>query len=352
MTTLFKIQPVIMSGGSGTRLWPMSRIIKPKQFLPLVTDETLFQETALRLQDENYSPPVVICGESHIPLVETQLAALNITPAAIITEPMPRNTAAVAAVASAWTQKHNKGALVLLTPADHHIANPAGFRASVSLGAPAAQTGSIVTFGIHPTEPHTGFGYIENSTEISPSVFRVSAFKEKPDHKTAQTYIKSGNYHWNAGIFLFGADAMMTELTGYAEDIAKHASNALNTSRSSGNVITLNREAFSQCPSDSIDYAVMEQTAHAAVVAPVDVGWNDIGSWTAIETDTDRSQISTIDCTNTTIRTSGPMVAAIGVKDMIVVATDDAVLIAPKARAQDVKSIISDLKSRERDDLL
>lgn len=341
-----------MSGGSGTRLWPMSRVAKPKQFLPLVTDETLFQETAKRFRCENYAAPLVICGEAHVSLVKSQLAAINMAPAAIITEPMPRNTAAVAAAASVWTQQNNPGALVLLMPADHHIADPIGFRAAIANGATAAKKDAIVTFGIHPTEPHTGFGYIESAEPLSPSVFRVNAFKEKPDQETAKAYIRSGNYHWNAGIFLFDATVMRAELDRYAPDIAKFAALALTTATPTADAIMLEPEAFSQCPSDSIDYAVMERTDTAVVVAPVDVGWNDIGAWTALASAPDDPQTTMIDCADTIVKTAGPAVAAIGVEDLIIIATDDAILVTKKSRAQDVKSVIADLKMKNRQDLL
>ena len=347
-----KIQPAIMSGGAGTRLWPMSRAAKPKQFLPLVSDLSLFQETALRLTGDDFCDPIVICGKAHISIVKEQLSAIDISPAAIITEPMARNTAAVASVASAWTKENNEGALILLTPADHHIAKPKKFQASVAVGAGAARNGSIVTFGIHPTEAHTGFGYIEQGATLDQSVYAVAAFKEKPDAATAQHYIESGRYHWNAGIFLFGADAMLNELNSFAPEIATATQDALAKSTTASSVVSLDATAFAACPSDSIDYAVMEKTSHAAVIAPVDVGWSDIGSWTAIAPMPSGQNQTLVDCNNITIRTDGPFVGAVGLEDMVIVATKDAVLVAPKSRAQEVKTIVEDLKARDRKDLL
>ena len=346
-----RIQPVIMSGGAGTRLWPFSRQAKPKQFQSLVGDVTLFQEAVLRLAGEDYAAPLIICGAGHLDHVERQLAEIDIEPTAIVIEPAPRNTAAVAAVAAAWTEKQNSEALVLLTPADHHIEDPAGFREAVAAGAVAAADGSIVTFGVKPTEPHTGFGYIEQGGDIAARVFKVAAFREKPDLETAKSYLASGRYHWNAGIFLYAPETMRRELTAFAPEIDRCTSDALARAAISGAVVRLDADAFSACPSDSVDYAVMERTDAAAVVAPVDVGWSDIGSWTAISTVDNDDKVVALDCEGSTIRTDGPLVAAIGLDDMIVVATGDAVLVAPKARAQDVKKIVEELK-RRRSDLL
>ena len=354
MSEKLRIQPVIMSGGSGTRLWPMSRKARPKQFLPLVTEETLFQETVKRLQDDSgtFAPPLVISGALHIDHINTQLKALGIAPAAIIIEPCPRNTAAVAAVAQRLDGRKQPWRQILLTPADHHIANAEKFRSDVVKGANAAASGAIVTFGIKPTEAHTGFGYIEEGAPLSEGVYKVSAFREKPDQPTAESYLQKGGYHWNAGIFLFAAEAMLSELSAFAPMIKDCCETALSRAKKDGVVLHLDEEAFSQSPSDSIDYAVMEKTDKAAVVAPVDVGWNDIGSWTAIPPQEEGPQVKMIGCQDTTILTDGPLVAAIGVDDLVIVATEDAVLVAPKSRAQDVKKIVEKLKSEGRDALL
>lgn len=354
MTTRVKIQPVIMSGGSGTRLWPMSRAARPKQFLPLMSERSLFQETAERLSgsgDVDFLPPVVIAGAAHAGLIAEQLAEIGIVAAAIIIEPIARNTAAVAAVASAWTAKHQPGALTLLAPADQHIADATVFRMSVAKGAAAAMKGAIVTFGVKPTEPHTGYGYIEAGAPISDGVAEVRAFREKPDRQTAEHYLKGGRHFWNAGIFLFAPDAMTGELAAFVPAIAREAAGALADAKTDCGVTTLDAARFSACPSDSIDYAVMEKTARAAVVGPIDAGWSDIGAWTAISGAED-ARIAAIDCENVVIRTDGPFVGVVGVSDLIVVATGDAVLVAPKSRAQDVKKIIDELKARGREDLL
>lgn len=355
MTISAAIQPVIMSGGSGTRLWPMSRAARPKQFLPLLSARSLFQETVERLSpgdDVDFLAPVIIAGEAHAGLIATQLAAIGVTPATIIIEPMARNTAAVAAVAGAWTAKHRPGALTLLAPADHHIADAAAFRASVARGARAALKGAIVTFGVKPSEPHTGFGYIEAGASIAEGVAEVAAFREKPDRQTAEHYFAGGGHFWNAGIFLFSPEAMAGELAAFAPAIAREAAAALRDALIDGALCRLDAARFASCPADSIDYAVMEKTARAAVVGPIDAGWSDIGAWTAISGGDDDARVVALDCDGVVIRTDGPFIGAIGVSDLVIVATGDAVLVAPKSRAQEVKRIIDELKARGRGDLL
>jgi mannose-1-phosphate guanylyltransferase len=346
------IQPVIMSGGAGTRLWPMSRQGRPKQFLPLAGERSLFQETAVRFSGDRFLPPLIVGGAAHLPHIESQLAAIGVEPAGIIIEPAARNTAAVAAVASAWAERVADDRLILLTPADHHVANAAAFRFAVIRGAPAAAKGAIVTFGILPTEPHTCFGYVETGATIAEGVFEVAAFREKPDRATAERYVAGGRHFWNAGVFLFSPQAMDAELHAHAPAIRKSAAQALAAASPSGARLTLDQALFAACPSDSVDYAVMEKTRRAAVVAPVDAGWSDIGSWTALGDLPNDAQVLALDCSANVIRTEGPFVAAIGVSDLIIVATGDAVLVAPKHRSQEVKRIIDNLKARKRDDLL
>lgn len=348
-----KIQPVIMSGGAGTRLWPMSRRARPKQFLPLAGEKTLFQETALRFAPgPQFEPPVVIGGAGHVDHIARQLAEIGIAPAAIVTEPCPRNTAAVAAVAAAWTAAGDPDRLILLAPADQHIADAAGFREKVVLGAKAADAGAIVTFGIRAASPHTGYGYIESGEALSPSVFKVAAFREKPDRETAGRYVAGGRHYWNAGIFLFSARAMLEEFDLHAPAIKAAALKALAAAKRDGARVDLDAAAFGACPSDSIDYAVMEKTAKAAVVGPVDVGWSDIGAWSAIGAGGDDPRVAIADAKNATVRTDGPFVGVVGVDDVVVVATADAVLVVRKDRAEDVKKIVEELKARGREDLL
>ncbi|NOX83533.1 MAG: mannose-1-phosphate guanylyltransferase/mannose-6-phosphate isomerase [Alphaproteobacteria bacterium] len=349
-----KIQPVIMSGGSGTRLWPMSRKALPKQFLKLVTDRTMFQDTVSRVcgKQDSYGDPVVICGAHHGPIVAKQLAEIAIQPADIILEPCPRNTAAVAAAAAAWVARGDEDALILLMPADHHIADGAGFRSAVALGAKAAEAGNIVTFGIAAQTPHTGYGYIETGAQLFPSVYKAAAFKEKPDRETAERYIKDGRYYWNAGIFLYRASAMRDEMARLAPEIMAAASEALEKAAPSDGALRLDEAAFSACPSDSVDYAVMEKTDKAAIVAPVDVGWTDIGSWSEVASADNSGNVICVNATNNIIRSDGPLIAAAGVEDLIIVATGDAVLVARSDNAQDVRAIVEELKKRGLQHLL
>ncbi len=350
-----KIQPVIMSGGSGTRLWPMSRASHPKQLLKLVTDKTMFQETSLRVSSRDndaYRNPVVICGGKHGAVVAEQLSEIGLEPAEIILEPCARNTAAVAAVAAAWVAREEEDALILLMPADHHITDDAEFRSAVAKGAIAAEEGYIATFGIKASTPHTGYGYIETGKRIGEGVYDVAAFKEKPGRDTAESYIKDGRHYWNAGIFLYKASAMLDELSKHAPDIKAAAIEALDKSAMCGGTLRLDEAAFSACPANSIDYAVMEKTDKAAIVAPVDVGWTDIGSWSEVATQDKSDDVICVNAANNIIRSDGPLVAAAGVDDLIIVATGDAVLVARRDNAQEVRAIVDELKKRGREDLL
>ncbi len=344
-----------MSGGSGTRLWPMSRQNRPKQFLKLVTDKSMFQETVLRVSpevDPNFEPPVVIAGAKHGPVITEEFRELDMVPGDIILEPCARNTAAVAAVASAWVARHDDDALILLMPADHHIPDGEGFRAAIAKAVKAAEDGYIAIFGIKPTRPHTGYGYIQTGEALSDSVYKAAAFREKPDRKTAEAYLADGRHYWNAGIFLFRASAMLEELKNHAPEIKSAAIAALDKSVMSGAAIRLDEDAFSPCPSNSLDYAVMEKTAKAAIVAPVDVGWTDIGSWSEVETQPQGRNVVVLGGAGNIIRTEGPLVAAAGVSDLIIIAVDDAVLVAPRDNAQAVREIVEELKKRGREDLL
>ncbi|MEQ8934303.1 MAG: mannose-1-phosphate guanylyltransferase/mannose-6-phosphate isomerase [Amphiplicatus sp.] len=346
------IQPVIMSGGAGTRLWPMSREARPKQFIALASDETLFQETARRVRPgEGFLAPLVIAGAKHAAHIAEQLGALGIAPAGIVIEPCPRNTAAVAAVAAEWVRANSPGSLARLLPADHHVADGEGFRRAVADAASVAAD-RIVTFGIKPDEPHTGFGYIECGDAIKGDVRAIAAFREKPDLETAKTYLAGGRHFWNAGVFLFNPHVMLSELALHAPQIRERALASLAAAARDGAVTLLDRAAFETCPADSVDYAVMEKTKKAAVAGPLDIGWNDIGSWSAISGGGDSGDIIAVDAKNCLIRTEGPLVGAVGVDDLVIVATGDAVLVARKDRAQDVKKIVEALRARGRTDLL
>ena len=349
-----KIQPVIMCGGSGTRLWPLSRAARPKQFLKLATDKTLFQETILRTHNggKAYGPPLIVAGARHKDIARAQLEEIGVAPADIILEPHPRNTAAVAAVAAAWTARRDKDALILMAPADHYIADAERFREAIEKGAPAAAQGHIVTFGIKPDRPHTGYGYIQLGDPLTDATFRIAAFKEKPPPETARRYLEDGGFFWNAGIFLFSAAAMLEELETLAPEIRNAAVTALDQGVARDGARLLDEPAFAACPSISIDYAVMEKTARAAVVAPVDAGWADIGSWSAVETDSQNPNVISLNCNNTVIRTDGTTVAAVGVDDLVIIAADNAVLVARRDNAEEVRAVVEELKKRGREDLL
>lgn len=355
MTTSLKIRPVIMSGGAGTRLWPLSRAARPKQFLALASVKTLFQETLERIRPDAAMPflaPLIIGAERHAALMKDQATEIGAAPAAIVCEPCPRNTAAVAAVAAVWAEGAGAGELVLLMPADHHIANPDAFRQMVMAAAPQAAAGRIVTFGVKPTRPHTGYGYIECGGRLDEAVYAVSAFREKPDAETARAYVASGRHFWNAGIFLFSPRTMLEELDRFAPAIRAGACAALKAAKIEGGIARLDAREFAACPADSLDYAIMEKTGKAAIAAPLDAGWSDIGDWPAVGRADDEANIARIDSEGALVITDGPFVGVIGADDLVVVASGGAVLVMPKSRAQEVKKIVEALKARGRMDLL
>ena len=347
------IVPVIMCGGAGTRLWPLSVAAAPKPFHAFGADVSLFQDTVRRVtpRDEaNFLPPLVICGEDHRPVVEAQLAALGVTPSAIILEPCGRNTAPVAAVAASVVAERFPGALILLLAADHQIADAAGFRRAVARGAVVAGT-RIVTFGIAPSGPETGFGYIQRGAPLAEGVESVVRFVEKPVLADAEAYLASGDYAWNGGIFLFSPTVFLAELRANRPDIAAGALAAIPAGDAT--ILYLDAAKFAACPAESIDYAVMEHTKLAAV-APCDIGWADVGSWSEVwrlgaqdgAKNVTRGQTVAIDTTGSLIWSEGPPVATVGVSDLIVVATATGVLVMPKARAQDVKAVVAALEKK------
>ena len=349
------IVPVIMCGGAGTRLWPLSVSDAPKPFHAFGSEFSLFQDTVRRVtpRDEaDFLPPMVICGEDHRPVVEAQLAALGVTPTAIVLEPCGRNTAPVATVAASLVAERFPGALILLLAADHQIADAAAFRRAVARGAAVAGT-RIVTFGIAPSGPETGYGYIQRGAPLADGVEAVVRFVEKPDLATAQSYLDSGDYAWNGGIFLYAPAVFLAELRANRPDIADGALAAIPTGAASP--VYLDAAAFAACPAESIDYAVMEKTRLAAV-APCDIGWADVGSWSEVwrlgrqdpAKNVTRGRTVVIDTTGSLIWSEGPPVATVGVSDLIVVATAAGVLVMPKARAQDVKTVVAALDEPTR----
>lgn len=339
-----KILPVIMSGGSGTRLWPLSTPQAPKQFHALATSNTMIQETALRLAGADFAAPVVICGTGHCELVSAQLGSIARDPQLVVLEPFARNTAAVAAIAAISGQAIDPDALVLLLPADHVITKPGAFATAIAKAADTARE-RIVTFGIRPTHPETGFGYIQHGAELSDGIFEIQAFLEKPNLDTATQYVAGGRHDWNAGIFLFSPRVMLEELAVLAPEVLEQSRQAYSAGIRNGARLTLDEGYFAKVPSISVDYAVMEKTKKSAVI-PCDIGWADVGGfaelWRLGEKDNAGNHAKgtsiLIDAENCLIQNhDGPPVAVIGMKDVMVISTPSGVLVCPIDRAQDVK---------------
>ena len=343
-----RIIPVILSGGSGTRLWPLSRSGKPKQLLSLTHDETMLQLTARRVADRaRFAAPLVVANAAHVEMIEAQFAQIGMTDATLILEPVGRNTAPAIALAALAAPPD---AVLLVMPSDHVIGKIDAFLAAVESALPLVMKGWLATFGIAAHAPETGYGYICAGELLAPGVNRVERFVEKPDRATAERYIAEGGYAWNGGIFLFRADALLAAFEAYAPEILAAARNAMAARHIEGRRLHPDAAAFAASPSDSIDYAVMEQAERVAVV-PVDMGWSDVGSWDALHelaADLDgnahHGEVVAIDTSGCLIRSEGPLIAAVGVKDLIVIATGDAVLILPRGSSQDVKRAVEALK--------
>jgi len=350
------IIPVILSGGSGTRLWPLSREAYPKQFLPLTGKNSLFQDTVLRPQAiPDCGAPLVICNDAHRFLVAEQLRQLEVDPFAILLEPVGRNTAPAVAGAAHLVMERDPSALMLVMPSDHILEDIEQFSRCLSAGTKAAQAGKLVTFGIVADRPESGYGYIRRNEEGGDGWYQVREFVEKPDQPTAEEYVASGQYYWNSGMFLFRADALLGELRKFRPDIDDAVSKAVTSRVTDLDFQRLGTEAFFACPSESVDYAVMEKTAEAVVV-PLDAGWNDVGAWSALWEVGERDERQNIllgdviglDVSDCYLRSEHRLLAAIGLKDVVAVETADAVLIAPKSRVQEVKEVVNRLKATRR----
>ena len=356
--------PVILSGGSGTRLWPLSREQYPKQLLPLLDDKTLLQNTVLRLQSvRDVGSSLVVCNNSHRFIVAEQLRQINQEPSGIILEPVGRNTAPAVAVAALHATRNGEDPILAIMPSDHVIRDVTAFNGAMETGVQLAQKGFLVTFGIVPDRPETGYGYIKRHAEMLeetggsdlPCAYPVEKFVEKPDQSTAQGFLESGHYTWNSGMFLFKSSVILREMESHCPDILESCRQAVLGTHVDLDFTRLDEKAFSGCRSESIDYAVMEKTDRAVVI-PLDAGWSDVGSWHALwqlglpdgDGNVLRGDAIVHDCQDTLVHSSGRLVAAVGVKNLVVVETPDAVLVADRDQAQRVKEIAEQLKTQKR----
>ena len=350
--------PVILCGGTGTRLWPLSRASYPKQYWPLggSGDETLLQQTQQRLEGiEALGAPLLICNDDHRFIVAEQMRQIGVEPGAILLEPMGRNTAPAVAVAALQATARGEDPLLLVMAADHVIRDAAHFRTAVEAGRSAAEAGRLVTFGIVPTAPETGYGYIEAAEPLQPGALTpvaIARFVEKPDRTTAEQFLTSGRFTWNSGMFLFKASAMLAELERLAPEVVSCCRAALEQDVADLDFLRLEREAFAKCPSVAIDVAVMEQTALGTVL-PLAAGWSDVGSWSALWDTADRDDDGNVlrgrviseGSKNCYLRSEHRLVVGLGVENLVVVETDDAVLIADRSQAQNVKTIVKQLEA-------
>lgn len=352
--------PVVLSGGSGSRLWPLSRAHYPKQFIPLASEQTMLQETLGRLQGLRAEAlsPLVICNEQHRFMVAEQLREMDVVAQNILLEPVGRNTAPAVALAALAAAPDD---ILLVLPADHVIENITAFHSAIELACSEAEKGALVTFGVVPMAAETGYGYIQAaSTSKSDegaglTAHNIQQFVEKPDLATAQAYVDSGDYYWNSGMFAFKASRYLEELERYQPEMLSACRAAFDGSSVDLDFTRLDEAAFSACPDDSIDYAVMEKT-DSAVVIPLDAGWSDIGSWSALwdisekdeQGNTCKGDVLAVDTHNSYLHTNGRLLATVGIKDLVVVETDDAVLVADKSRVQDVKAVVNQLQAQGR----
>jgi mannose-1-phosphate guanylyltransferase len=350
------MKPVVLAGGTGSRLWPKSRSALPKQFLALTSENTMLQDTILRLPADKLDAPVFICNEDHRFLAAEQLRVADINYDSIILEPFGRNTAPAIALAALQALKNDQDPVLLVLAADHLIENESAFHSAIEQAELLAEKGNLVTFGIVPTQAHTGYGYIKAGSSIDNTGFKVAEFVEKPDLSTAEEYVASKDYFWNSGMFMFKASVYLNELKTHQPEIFAACEKAMDAPESDMTFIRVDADEFAKCPDDSIDYAVMEKTAHACMV-PLDAGWNDVGSWSSLwETSKDKDASGNVTVgdvmltgvNNSYVNSEGRLVSVIGCDDLIVVETKDAVMVAHKDKVQDIKKVVNQLKAEKR----
>jgi len=355
------IIPVILSGGTGSRLWPLSRELYPKQLLPLVDEQTMLQNTALRTGGlDEVSEPIIVCNEEHRFMVAEQLRSIATAPKAILLEPLGRNTAPAVAVAALQALDCDSDPLLLILPSDHVIQDVACFQRAVAQGALLARTGKLVTFGIVPGAPETGYGYIKAGAGLAvkaeeSAAYWVEQFVEKPDRETAERYLASGDYYWNSGMFLISAAVYLQELERFAPEMVQACRKSFGNASRDQDFVRLDKASFSCCPSDSIDYAVMEKT-DKAVIIPLDAGWSDVGAWSALWEIGEKDEAGNVirgdvvahDSHGCYIQANSRLVTAVGLENHVIIETADAILVAPKNRVQDVKAIVNRLNALKR----
>ena len=351
-----QITPVILSGGSGTRLWPLSRKEYPKQYLPLAGDNTMLQETMLRLNGlDNLTGPIIVCNADHRFLVAEQCQQIGVKNPTILLEPVGRNTAPAIAAAALQSLKTSEDTVLLVLSADHVIQDVEAFHQAINIASSQAQEGKLATFGIVPTDANTGYGYIKSSKDNSNGAHKVEEFIEKPDLKTAKFYLEQGNYLWNSGMFMFQARVFIDELTRHSPNIATSVNNAVSNPLQDLDFIRLEKQAFESSPSDSIDYALMEKSDNVVVI-PLDAGWSDVGSWSALydigvkdgNGNVLKGDVTAKDTTNTYIYASHHMIVAVGVDNLVVIDTPDATFITSQDKAHEVKSVVESLQKKGR----
>jgi len=356
------IIPVILAGGSGTRLWPLSRQLYPKQMIDIYNEKTMLQNTVLRIEGfEMMAPPIIVCNENHRFMAAEQLREINIDPLAIILEPIGRNTAPAIALAAFKAMKHEKDPILLVLPADHVIEKVMDFHAAIRAGIKEAEKGNLITFGIIPDSPETGYGYIKKGDllESGTGASKIEKFVEKPDLATAKKLFDSGSYCWNSGMFMFKASEIIKELETHAPDIMMPCKGLIEAGVQDLDFLRLSREGFQDIPSDSIDYAVMEKTSKGIVI-PFKAGWNDLGSfdalWQAGKKDESmnviKGDVLTHDVNGSYINSESSLIAAVGIEKFVIVETKDAILVSPRDRVQDVKKIVKQLKDHNRNEIV